>query len=189
LGGDNDRLASDVALGNHHLLGQKDLAGGDLNTKVTTSNHDTIAGPQNLVEVGNTLLVFDFDDDLDVGTLGTKDGTDIGHILSATNKRSKDHIDTVFNTEEEILLVLLRKSRKIDIGLGKVDALAGGDVSVVDGADSDICAIDGEDKERKNAIVNVDQLARSSDLGQVGLSTVSVKQNIRGKKDQHNQQT
>ena len=38
LGGNNDGLASLVALRDHHLLCQEDLAGGDLNAEITTGD-------------------------------------------------------------------------------------------------------------------------------------------------------
>lgn len=45
-----DWLASFVAATNHHLLSQEDLFSGDLDTQVTTSNHDAIAGLHDLIK-------------------------------------------------------------------------------------------------------------------------------------------
>ena len=50
LSGTCDRLASSVAATNHHLLGEEDLFCGDLNSQVTTGNHDAIAGFHDLVK-------------------------------------------------------------------------------------------------------------------------------------------
>lgn len=50
LSGTSDGLAGSVAAANHHLLGKKDLFCGDLNAKVTTGNHDAIAGLHDLVK-------------------------------------------------------------------------------------------------------------------------------------------
>ena len=41
------------------------------------SNHDTIRLLQDFVEVLNTLLIFDLDDDLDICTIGAKVLTDV----------------------------------------------------------------------------------------------------------------
>lgn len=48
----NDRFANPVAASNHHLLSQEDLLCGDLDTHVSTGNHDAITGLQNLIKTG-----------------------------------------------------------------------------------------------------------------------------------------
>ena len=111
LGRDDYRLADNVALCNHHLLCQENLAGRDLDTKVTTSNHDTVRLFQDLVEVGNTLLVLNFNNNLDVGTIGSKNGADVPDVLPAADKRRKNHINPILNTKLEILFVLIGERR------------------------------------------------------------------------------
>ena len=138
LGSDNNWLSSNVALGNHHLLGVEDLASGDFNTKVTTGDHDTVRLSQNFVKVGDTLFVLDFDDDLDVGTVGAKDSADILNILGTTDEGGEDHVDAVLDTEPEIILVLFRESGQVHIGLGQVNSLVGGEGAVIDSSDANI---------------------------------------------------
>lgn len=169
LGGDDDWLAGNVALGDHHLLGVEDLASGDFDTKVTTGNHNTVCLPKDLVEVGDTLLVLDLDDDLDVSTVGAKDLTDVLDILSTTDEGGEDHIDSVLHAEPEIVLILLRESGQVDIGLGQVNTLAGGERAVVQSTDTDVGAIDRDNEERKNTVIDVDELAGGSNLGQIFL--------------------
>ena len=142
LSGDDNGLANDIALGNHHFLSEEDLTSRNFNTKVATSDHDTVGHCQNLVKVLNTLLVLNLDDDLDVGTVGTENLSDVTDVLSATDEGSEDHVNTVLDTELKILLVLLRESGKVDIGLREVDALTGAEGSVVESPDLDIRSID-----------------------------------------------
>lgn len=82
LSGTDDWLSGDVALGNHHLLSHEDLRGRDLNTEISSSNHDTIGLLQDLVKVLNTLLVLNLGNDLDVGTFGTEDLSDLLDIVT-----------------------------------------------------------------------------------------------------------
>lgn len=82
LGGTDDRLSSDITLGDHHLLSHKDLTGRDLDTQITSGNHNTISLLQDLVKVGNTLLVFNLDNDLDLGTFGTEDLSDLLDVVT-----------------------------------------------------------------------------------------------------------
>lgn len=48
--GTSDWLASSIAASNHHLLGEEDLLRGDLDTQVTTGNHDAITGLHYLIK-------------------------------------------------------------------------------------------------------------------------------------------
>ena len=67
--GDLDRVGD--GLGCSVRLSKEDLTGRNLNTQITTSDHDTVGRCKNLVKVLNTLLVLNIDEDLDVGTVGT----------------------------------------------------------------------------------------------------------------------
>lgn len=124
LGGADDGLASKVAHGNHLLLGGEHLSGGDLNTKVTTGNHDTIGLLENLGKVVQTLSVLDLGNDLDVLALLAEDLPDGLDVLTTTNKRGEDHVDVVLDTKAQVVLVLLGEGRKIDVSVGQVDTLS-----------------------------------------------------------------
>ena len=125
LSGDNDGLASHVALRDHHLLGDEHLASRDLNAKVATSDHDTVRLAKNVVKVLDTLLVLNLDDDLDSCTVRAKDSTDIADVLGRADERSKDHVNAILDTKLEVCLVLLAQRRQVDGSLGKVDTLTG----------------------------------------------------------------
>ena len=169
MGRTNDGLASHITFGDYHLLSQKHLTSGDLNTQITSGDHDTIGHSENLVKVLKALFIFNLDDDFNIGTFRAEDFTDVADVLSASDEGREDHIDTVLNAELEILLVLFAEGRKIDRSFGKVNTLARRKIPVIDGADFDGGAIDGEDKERKNAVVDIDELARGSHFRKVSL--------------------
>jgi len=176
LSGDDNRLANDVALGDHHLLSEEDLAGGNFNTQITTGDHNTVGHSQDLVKVLDTLLVLNLDDDLNVGTVGTEDLADVQDILSTTDEGSKDHVYTVLDTELEILLVLLGESRKVDIGLGEVDTLAGAEGSVVESPNLDVRSVDRQNEQREDTYTcarNQNREARTCAIGQ-GLTVIDV---------------
>lgn len=86
LGSADDGLAGNVAHGNDLLLSSEHLGGGDLDTQVTTGNHDTVGLGENLSEVVETLPVLDLGDDLDVLALLAKNLTDVLDVLAATDK-------------------------------------------------------------------------------------------------------
>jgi len=168
LGGANDGLAGNVALGDHHLLGDEDLGRGDLDTQVTTGNHDTVGLAENVVEVVDTLLVLDLGDDLDVLAVLAENLTDGLDVVTGADEGSEDHIDAVLDTETEIGLVLLGESGKIDVGLGKVDTLLGRDLAVVDGSGADVLVVNNlEDLESEDTVIDVDDTAGLDHLGDV----------------------
>jgi hypothetical protein len=151
----------------HHLLGHEDLRRRDLDTEVATGDHDTVGDGEDLVKVDDALLVLNLDDDLDAGALGAEDLADGEDVLGRADERGKDHVDAVLDTELEVLLVLLGQGREVDRRLGQVDTLARAERAVVDGLDLEAVALDGEDLEREDAVVDVDVLARRGDLGEV----------------------
>jgi hypothetical protein len=164
----NDRLAFQVALGDHHLLSEEDLGGRDFDTKITTSNHDTIGFLENLIEVVYTLLVLDLGNDLNFATLFAEDLSDFFDVFTPANKRSENHIDLVLDTKTQVVLVLLREGGEIDIGARQVDTLAGRDITVVEAFYANGLVInDVEDFERENTVINIDELARRDHLADV----------------------
>lgn len=165
LGGTNGGLAGNVALGDHHLLGDEDLGWGNLDTEITTGNHDTVSLLQDVVEVVDTLLVLNLGDDLDVLAVLAEALADGQDVLAGADEGSEDHVDAVLDTEPQIGLVLLGESRKVDISAGKVDTLLGGDLAVVDGAALEGLLVDNlEDLEGEDTVVDVDDTALLDDL-------------------------
>ncbi len=63
-------------------------------------------------------------------------------------KEGEDHVHTILDTEFKISLVLLRKGRKINCRLGKVNSLARRKGTVVERADMHVRSIDRSDKKR-----------------------------------------
>ncbi|KAI6766123.1 hypothetical protein HG530_007193 [Fusarium avenaceum] len=161
-------LASKVAHGNELLLGSKHLSSRNLNTKITTGNHDTVCSLEDLSEVVETLSVLNLGDDLNVLALLTEDLTDVGDILGAADERGENHVNIVLDTKSKIGLVLLGESGQIDIGVGQVDTLLGADGTVVAGSDLDSLLVgDLKDVESEDTVVDVDDTARLDDVGNV----------------------
>lgn len=89
------------------------------------------------------------------------------HDKSRTHT-SKDHVDVVLDAEPEVVLVLLREGRQINIRVREVDAFAGGDKPVVSRLDPDGLLIhDLKNLKSQDTVVNVDNAPRLDDLGDV----------------------
>ena len=168
LGSTDNWLTGQVRLSDQLLLDSQDFWGWDFDTQVTSGNHDSVSDLQDFVEVVNTLLVFNLDDDLDVLTVFTQNFSDGQNILSGSDERSEDHVDTVFNTESQVSLVLFRQSWQVDIGTWQVNTLVGADLTSVQGLDlQGLVVNDLQDFERQNTVIDVDDSTSGDDLGDV----------------------
>lgn len=168
LGGADDGLAGHVAHGDHLLLGGEDFGGGDLDAEVTTGDHDSVGLLEDLGEVVEALSVLDLGDDLDVRAGLAEDVADGGDVLAAADEGGEDHVDVVLDAEEEIGLVLVGEGGEIDVGVGEVDALLGGDLAVVAGPGADGLVVDDlEDIEGEHTVIDVDDAAWGDHLGDV----------------------
>lgn len=175
LGSADNGLAGNVALGDHHLLGNEDLSGRNLDTKVTTGNHDTVGLLQDLVEVVDTLLVLNLGNDLDLLAILAEDLTNGLDVAAAADKRGKDHVDLVLDTEPQVGLVLLGEGGKVNVGLGEVDTLLRRDLAVVQALAPQVLVVHNlEDGERENTVVDVDDAASLDHLGDVLVVDVPV---------------
>jgi hypothetical protein len=165
LGGTDDGLSSHVAHGDHLLLGGEDLGSRDLNTQVSTGDHDPVGLLENLGEVVETLTVLDLGNDLEVSTLLAKNLADGGDILTTADERGEDHVNVVLDTELEIGLVLLRQGREIDIRVWEVDTLLGGDLPVVASTANDgLLVLDLDNIESEDSVIDVDDTANLDNL-------------------------
>lgn len=168
LGSADDGLSSKIALGNHHLLGDKHLRGRNLDSKISTSNHDTVRLLENLIKVVDTLLVLNLGDNLDALAVLAEDLADGGDIGAAADERGKHHVDLVLDTKAEIGLVLLRERGEVDVRLGEVDTLLGGNLAIVQALGLNGLLVDNlEDLEREDTVVDVDDAALLDNLGNV----------------------
>lgn len=170
LGGTDDGLSGQVALGDQLLLGNEDLGGGDLDAKISSGNHDTVGLLENLVKVVDTLLVLNLGDDLDALALLTENVSDGLDVVGGSDERGKDDVDTVLDTKLEVGLVLLGQSGEIDISAGKVNSLSGRNLTVVESLDLEGLGVNLlEDLEGEDTIVNKDDLSNLNLVDNVGV--------------------
>ena len=168
LGGADDGLSGNVAHGNKLLLSGKHLSGGDLDTKITASYHDTVSLAENFREVVKTLAVLDLGDDLNVLAVLPKNLADVPDVLSTANEGGEDHVDVVLDAKLQISLILVGEGGKVNVCVGQVDTLLGGDEAVVASAALNVLVVlDAQDIESEDTIVDVDDTTGLDDFGDV----------------------
>lgn len=117
----DDGLAGHVAFGDHHLLSDEHLGGRNLDSQVTTSYHDPIGFPQNLVEIIDPLLVLDLGDDLDLLSLLTEDFANVLDVVCSSNEGCEDHVHVILCPKLEVINVFLGKRWQVNVCAREVD--------------------------------------------------------------------
>mmetsp|Transcript_3461 Transcript_3461/g.15219 ORF Transcript_3461/g.15219 Transcript_3461/m.15219 type:complete len:408 (+) Transcript_3461:529-1752(+) len=151
LRGADAKLARDVALGDHHLLGKSDLLGGDLHAEVAAGHHDAVGVLEDVVEILHTGAVLDLGDDLDlVTTRFVEDLADQLHVLAGLYKRGGNKVHLVLAAEVlHVVDILFGKHGDIDLYAGKIAVLALAELLGVEhGALEDCVALDVVDTDR-----------------------------------------
>ena len=82
----DNRLLHLHAFTDQHTLDTRDLLGRNLDTQVTTSDHNAISHFQNLLDIVYTLLILDLSDNLDRAVTLVQDTLDIQYVLFVANK-------------------------------------------------------------------------------------------------------
>ena len=121
----DDWLGCDVSLFDHPLLGDEDLLGWDLHTKITSSDHDTVGGGEDLIVVVESFLVLDLGDNLNVSASWSKNIADSLDILSLSDEGGCDHVDALLDSEvDKVDLVLLSEGWEVNDGSWEVHVFA-----------------------------------------------------------------
>mmetsp|Transcript_32791 Transcript_32791/g.93043 ORF Transcript_32791/g.93043 Transcript_32791/m.93043 type:complete len:218 (-) Transcript_32791:462-1115(-) len=122
--GGNDRLPGDVALLDHHLLGEEHLVSGDLHAQVAPGHHHAVCHHKDGVELGDALLVLDLADDLDGLALLAKHLSDVIDVFGLPNKGGCDAIDAVGDAPvPDVLLILGGQRWEVHVHAWQVDVL------------------------------------------------------------------
>lgn len=174
LGCADARFTNEVALCNHHFLGKEDLRRWNLNTEVTTSHHDTVSLAEDLVEIIYTLLVLNLGHNSDLFALFSQAFANFNDITGTANERSKDDVDAIFHSKQEIGFVFFRECRQVDVCAWKVNSLAGAEVAIVETLGDHVLVVNFLYFKGENTIIDVDDLALVNDLWEVLVVYVEV---------------
>ena len=183
LGGGNNGLSGKVGLLDHPFLGNENLLWGNFHTKITTGDHDTVSGLKDFVVVVKTFLVLNLGDNLDVSSSGSEYVTDGFDILSLSNERGGNHINTMLEAEvNKIILILFSESGEVDNSSGQVHVLSLSEGAVVLNSALNSIFEELSDGASKRSISNVhggsdvdgggERLIRASNLLRVSLEIV-----------------
>ena len=170
LGGRNHRFARLKALADHLLLEGGDLGGGNLHPQIAPGHHDPVGGGQDVVDVVDALLVFNFGDDFYIVPAAVVEHLPDGlHIGGPADKGGGDEVEIVLHAEADVRHVLLRQGGELDVGPGDVDGLVVGQGSAVLHLADDVAAPDFPDPQGDQAVVNQNLLTGGHLLVELGV--------------------
>lgn len=153
LSGNYDRFSGGVTLIHHKFLGDKHLGSGDLHSEVTSGDHDPVGSLKNVVEVFETLLVFDLGNDLNILSSGSEEVSDGFDIIRRPGEAQGDNIDVLLQSEfDDIYLVLLSNGREINLAPWQIHVFSFSDRGIVFYLDDDTIRKDRLDFANKLTI-------------------------------------
>ena len=128
---DDDGLLSSDTLLDDHTLDRRHLLSRHFDSEVTTSDHNPVAGVDDLVDVVDTFLVLDLSDDLDVALVLVEDGLDFLDVLLIADEGVSDELNVLRDRVQDVATVLFGERRQVDAYARDVDALAATELTVV----------------------------------------------------------
>mmetsp|Transcript_6163 Transcript_6163/g.24001 ORF Transcript_6163/g.24001 Transcript_6163/m.24001 type:complete len:376 (-) Transcript_6163:371-1498(-) len=183
LSGDDDGLASLVAQPHHLLLCVGHALHGDLDAEVSTSDHDPVAGLENIFKVVDRLRGLDLGNDqgrervrpeVVLLHLVRHEGPDGLDVTGFAHKRRGDEVHVVLDAIGNVHLVLLRHRRKVHLRARKVDAAPVAErAAVLHLAHHVLCRL-AQDSELDEPIVEQNGAAHVNRLGQLLVGLVQL---------------
>ena len=144
-------------------MNQRHILGRDLNAEITARNHDTVRDLQDRVEVLHALKIFDLRVDLHPAVVLFEQLADLLHVISALDERRCDEVHVLLDTEEDVILVLLRDRRQPEGNTWSRDALSRAHLARVQNRRHDVLALDLLDLQLDES-VGKEQLVARLDL-------------------------
>ena len=115
--------------GLYALLDETTLYAGNLllryfDSEVSAGNHHTVCNFENLIDIIDTFLIFDFSNDFYLAVMSIENFLYSQNILAVTHKRMCDKVDILINGIKNITTVFLGKGRQIDTHTRYIHALS-----------------------------------------------------------------
>ena len=132
LGRDNHRLGPLACRANDLFLDQRHVLEREFNTQITASDHESVEGVDDLLEVRDRLRFLQLCDDGNAAPFLIHDLVNPFDVVTTTNEGKRDHVDVLRERPTQIPLVLLTHRRNGDGDPGKVDSLVVGHMAAYD---------------------------------------------------------
>ena len=121
----NNRFTLTNTTTNNTSLNTRNLFDRNLNTQITTGNHYTIACINNLFDIINTLLIFNFRNNLNITVTSIQNILYSFNISRITNKTMSNEINIKINSQIDVPYILLCQSWQFNMFSRNIYTLMG----------------------------------------------------------------
>ena len=139
----DDRFACCINFLDDLLLDNRYIFRWNLNTHVTSGDHNTVCCFDDLIDIVNTLLVLNLGNDLDFFTaVFFQDFSYFTDIISSTCKRCCNKVKSFLNTEKKVIMVFLADKWHLQVCARNIDTFFITNYTCVDNFTYDIFSCD-----------------------------------------------
>ena len=157
----NNRFSCCVNFLDDFLLDNRYIFRRDLNTHVTSGDHDAICCFNNLVDIVNALLVLNLCNDLNLFTaVFFQDFSYFADIVCSTCKRCCNEIKSFLDTEEKIIMVFFTDEWHLQVCTRNIDTLPVANHTCINNLADNVLSCDVLNLQVYKSIINQNMSAR-----------------------------
>ena len=130
-------------------------------THIASGYHDAVAGLDDGVQVLDSLGVLNLGDDPHVGAVLLQNLLNLPDTVRSPHKGSGDKVESLADSKENVLLILVSQGRKLDLNVGHIDALFLTQLAAIDNLTDDVRPVDLHYIQADEAVIDEDGTAYS----------------------------
>ena len=135
-----------------------------LHAHIASGYHDTVRCLDDGVQILDALRVLNLCNNLHTGTLLIQHGLDFLNTVSCTYKGCRDEVKALPDSKTDILFVLIRQGRKLNLYIGHIDTLLLSQLSSVDDLTDNVRILHLAHFQLNQSVVNENPVARGNIL-------------------------
>ncbi|CCY85301.1 eC1118_1A20_0364p [Clostridium sp. CAG:149] len=132
----------------------------NLNSHITSGNHNSIAGFQDGIQIFDTLCILNLCNNKHIGTMLIQNLTNLTDCRCISDKGGRDHVKSGRDSKEDILLVLVGQSRELNFHIWYIDSLLLPKLTSIDDSADNIISPYFFHIQLNQSVVNKDLISR-----------------------------
>ena len=149
----------------------------DFHTQIASGNHHAVRSFNDLVDIMYALCIFNLGDNIDpLSTVCTKQFFNLFDCFCISYERSSDKVNSLFDTEQNIFLILLSDRRKFHFYIRNIDSFFLTQFSTIDNPTDYIGICYVLNSQLNQSVINQDRISHFYILREIfiGLTATSV---------------
>ena len=159
MSGDDDWASAFDAAFDDASLDDREILHGAFDAEVAASDHDGVGFADDVIEVSDGELIFDFGDDLGLGGVGFESVAEHVQVAALAAEGEGDEVDGHFCAECHVSEVFFGERGEVDFNAWEIDVAAGAHDALGEDLAADAVSFFGEDFHVDDAVVDEDGVA------------------------------